>query len=83
MDRYMDDDMMMQKCADKSSRMYGRRRRSSDYDSYHRKTHEMSTHTEFHNFMKNPPLQKMNIVPQSSSENQATFSFECDLRDFS
>lgn len=29
----------------------------------------MGEHTEFHNFMKQPPMQKLNIAPTSTENN--------------
>jgi hypothetical protein len=37
---------------------------------------------EFYNFLKCPPLQKLNISPNQVVNGQATFQFDCDLTPF-
>ncbi len=41
------------------------------------------SHSEFHSFMKTAPIQKLNLTPTTSQNDQATFSFNCDLSQFS
>ena len=45
--------------------------------------HSQNVHSEFHSFMKTPPLQRLNITPIKSEDGQATFEFTCDLSEFS
>lgn len=37
--------------------------------------------SEFYNFLKCPPIQKLNLVPVLDGDN-ATFKFNCDLTPF-
>ena len=42
-----------------------------------------NVHSEFQSFMKTAPLQKMNMSPTTTSEGKATFSFPCEMGEFS
>ena len=39
--------------------------------------------SEFQNFIKCPPLQKLNLVPKFDDNGLANFNFTCDLTPFS